>query len=293
MEPQLELVQIHSGESFIVWAHGYPFRTVRWHFHPEYEIHLITDTNGHYFVGDFIGDFVPGNLVMTGPNLPHNWISDVPEGTTIPRRCIVLQFTQTFIESCIGVFPELEPVATLLDESRRGLLFRPEAGETARKVLTALLNAHGAERIALFVQLLGLLTADRGRKNLTSAGYLPDPSAYMSGGMNRALAYVGEHLEGNMSEGAIAAIAGMTPGGFSRAFKRHTGMTFVHYVNRMRINLACQLLMSEKSPVTDICFRIGFNNLSNFNRHFALQKGMSPSRFRALFNENRTANFAA
>jgi AraC-like DNA-binding protein len=61
----------------------------------------------------------------------------------------------------------------------------------------------------------------------------------------------------------------------------------------MRINLACQLLMSEKSPVTDICFRIGFNNLSNFNRHFALQKGMSPSRFRALFNENRTATFAA
>ncbi|MDB5440450.1 MAG: AraC family transcriptional regulator, partial [Caulobacteraceae bacterium] len=39
MEPDLEVVQISQGESFKAWAHGYPFRTVRWHFHPEYELH--------------------------------------------------------------------------------------------------------------------------------------------------------------------------------------------------------------------------------------------------------------
>jgi hypothetical protein len=77
MKPDLEVVQIGRSESFKAWEHGYPYHTVRWHFHPEYEIHHVVATSGHYFVGDFIGNFEPGNLVLTGPNLPHNWVSDV------------------------------------------------------------------------------------------------------------------------------------------------------------------------------------------------------------------------
>ena len=46
MEPDLELVQIRRGESFKAWAHGYPFHTVRWHFHPEYELHHVVATRG-------------------------------------------------------------------------------------------------------------------------------------------------------------------------------------------------------------------------------------------------------
>ena len=57
MNPDLEVVQIGRGESFTAWEHGYPFRTVRWHFHPEYEIHHVVATTGQYFVGDFIGEF--------------------------------------------------------------------------------------------------------------------------------------------------------------------------------------------------------------------------------------------
>ncbi|TIP54810.1 MAG: AraC family transcriptional regulator, partial [Mesorhizobium sp.] len=76
-----------------------PFRTVRWHFHPEYELHLVVATTGRYFVGDFIGEFEPGNLVLTGPNLPHNWVSDVPPGETVPLRGRVVQFSEEFIAS--------------------------------------------------------------------------------------------------------------------------------------------------------------------------------------------------
>ena len=64
-------------------------------------------------------------------------------------------------------------------------------------------------------------------------------------------------------------------------------MGVVQYVNRLRINLACELLMNEpRQLVTDICFAAGFQNLSNFSRQFLAQKGVSPSRFRALLAEN-------
>ena len=82
--------------------------------------------------------------------------------------------------------------------------------------------------------------------------------------------------------------AGMTASAFSQGFRKHTGMGVVEYVSRLRINLACQMLMNEAAmSVTDICFAVGFNNLSNFNRQFLRRKGMPPSRFRALLKDNR------
>ena len=104
MKPDLEVVQIGRAESFKAWEHGYPFHTVRWHFHSEYELHHVVDTGGHYFVGDFIGNFAPGNLVLTGPNLPHNWVSDVAPDSRIPLRGRVLQFTEKFMRDTTMLF---------------------------------------------------------------------------------------------------------------------------------------------------------------------------------------------
>ena len=71
-------------------AHGFPSPLVRWHFHEEYELHLITETSGKAFVGDWIGPFQPGHLVLCGPRLPHNWISlDAPEGGAAGRDRVI------------------------------------------------------------------------------------------------------------------------------------------------------------------------------------------------------------
>jgi AraC-like DNA-binding protein len=116
----------------------------------------------------------------------------------------------------------------------------------------------------------------------------------MSAGVNEALAYINCHLTEPFGESELAAIAGRSPSAFSRSFRRHTGMALVQYVNRLRINLACQLLMSEAMlPITEICFAVGYNNVSNFNRQFLALKGMPPSRFRALLAENTRAAEAA
>ncbi|MES2433278.1 MAG: AraC family transcriptional regulator [Pseudomonadota bacterium] len=293
MKPDLEVVQIGRSESFKAWAHGYPYHTVRWHFHPEYEIHHVVATSGHYFVGDFIGNFEPGNLVLTGPNLPHNWVSHLATGESVPLRGRVLQFTEDFIGDAMALLPELAACEGLLEISRRGALFSSATAVAAAPMLAELVTAQGIRRIEVFIGLLGLLQRAE-VTTLTSTNYLPDPSGFMSTGINEALAYINANLTEPFSETDLAEIAGLSPSAFSRSFRRHTGQALVKYVNRLRINLACQLLMGkDEMKITDVCFSSGFNNISNFNRQFQAQKGMTPSRFRELLAENQHPALAA
>lgn len=287
MEPDLEVVQIRPGESFAAWSHGYPFRTVRWHFHPEYELHRVEATTGRYFVGDFIGEFEPGNLVLTGPNLPHNWVSDIPAGTSIPLRCRIIQFSEDFIDGAMKAFPELAALAPVLESSRRGVLFSNAVSRQLSPLMEEVMQAQGVRRVELFMLIAGVLSRAQGSRMLASASYLPDPSGYMSAGINKALAYIRKHLTEPFGEADLAGIAGQSTSAFSRAFRQHTGMSLVQYVKRLRINLACQILMSdEQASIANICFEVGYNNLSNFNRQFLAEKGMTPSQFRRLLLDN-------
>lgn len=281
VQPDLELVAVPRDESFKIWSHGYPYRTVRWHFHPEYEIQLITSTTGKYFVGDYIGNFAPGNLVMMGSNLPHNWVSNVPQGDHVDERCLILQFDAGFVTRAIKVFPELRRVESLLDASRWGVLFTPETGVAAEPVMREMLGAKGMRRLTLFLALFDLLVQSVAPVKLASAAYCADPAHYAESRINHVLSYIGKNLSQELRETELAELVGQSVSAFSRYFRRHTGVPFVQYVNRLRINLACQLLMSGELNITDICYQVGFNNLSNFNRQFLSLKGMSPSRWRA------------
>ena len=294
MKPDLEVVQIGRAESFKAWEHGYPFHTVRWHFHPEYEIHLVAATTGHYFVGDFIGNFEPGNMVLTGPNLPHNWVSDVADNAVVPLRSQVVQFSETFIADAMELLPELATCGALLLQSRRGVFFTPDTALQAAPLIAELVTAVGIRRLEIFIGLLGVLSRATDVRSLTSASYLSDPSGFMSTGINEALAYINANLTEPFDETDLATIAGLSQSTFSRSFRRHTGLALVKYVNRLRINLACQLLMGpDQIKIADVCFSSGFNNISNFNRQFQAQKGMSPSRFRDLLVENQNVAKAA
>jgi AraC-like DNA-binding protein len=282
MQPDLELVQVRNDQSFKIWSHGYPFRTVRWHFHPEYELHLITATAGNRYVGDHIGPFTIGDLVFVGPNLPHNWISDVPEGGVVEERCLVLQFTAAFISGALTVFPELRFLEPLLEESFRGIRFSRGLSERVAPLMRELLGATGARRVALLVDILDQLGRAEERMSLASIGFRPDPSAYLSTTMNAVLRHIDRNLTDALNETDLAMLSRQSVSAFSRSFRKSTGMNFVQYVNSLRIELACQHLSQDDLTVAEICFEVGFNNVSNFNRQFLAVKGMPPSKFRSL-----------
>ncbi|MFT4012820.1 MAG: helix-turn-helix domain-containing protein [Paracoccus sp. (in: a-proteobacteria)] len=293
MQPDLELVHIRKGESFAAWMHGYPFRTVRWHYHPEYEIHLVNATSGTFYIGDHVGTFEPGQLIMTGPNLPQNWVSDIQPGEIVPVRSMVIQFPESFIEEACAAMPEMQALRPLLDRSRRGILFDDPTSARIRPLIERLIEAQGIRRLALFWEILDILVDARQHEVLASLSFELDIARINDGGINRALTYLREHLTEQIEEAELAAMVGQSQSAFSRAFKRHTGTTLVRYRNQLRVDLACQILIAEPdSKVAEICYQVGFSNLSNFNRHFLRLKGISPSQFRAIFAAQKAAVIA-
>ena len=125
-DPSYELMDDHNGLSIIYRQHGFPCPLVRWHFHKEYELHLIVASSGKVFIGDYIGNFYPQSLFLTGPNLPHNWISQVAEDEVVPKRDMLVNFTDELFESGHQVFAELKTVAPLLERAQYGIEFRSQ-----------------------------------------------------------------------------------------------------------------------------------------------------------------------
>ncbi len=293
MSPYLELVGIQQQESFKVWSHGYPYETVRWHFHPEYELSYITHTAGRFYVGDYTGTFQPGQMVLVGPNVPHNWISDLPAGATVPERCVVLQFSGKSMQDGIAAFPELVPLNRLLADAQRGIVFSPEVTAKAAPLLTGLLEARGFQRVHQFLALLETLAHAQDSTLLATPTFAPDPEGYQSSTINQVLGYLAEHLHEPLSEADLARYAGMESSAFSRFFRRHTSLPFIQYLNRLRLNRACELLISSDQAVTDVCYACGFNNVSNFNRQFLAHKSMPPTQFRRYYRLNADCEVAA
>ena len=259
-------------------AHGFPTPLARWHFHDEYELHLITATSGKVFVGDWIGQFQPGQVVLTGPRLPHNWVSmDVPPGG-VALRDLVIQFPHEPLAKAAELIPELASVLPLLDRAKHGIEFFGLESR-APQLWQRVKDQRGAARFAAFCDFLAELAACTDYRLLSSV-QLQSEDADDSEAINALVNRITADVAAPLSAAELAAELGMSESRFSRFFRKATGNTFTDFVNRIRINRACQLLMESDLKITQVCFDVGFNNVANFNRRFLEIKGMTPSDFR-------------
>ncbi|ULT22220.1 AraC family transcriptional regulator [Sphingobacterium sp. E70] len=98
--------------------------------------------------------------------------------------------------------------------------------------------------------------------------------------INEIFQYTFQHFGDKISLEDIAAVAHMTPHAFCKYFKKHTRKTYVTFLNEIRIERACKMLIDESSEsVSNIAFKTGFNNVVNFNRVFKKITKHSPSEY--------------
>jgi len=280
--PALEVILNEPQHSFRWYEHDYPFDLARWNHHPEFEIHLIREGSGRLLAGDYIGLFEAGHVALIGPGLPHDWISDLGKGEVIRGRDVVLQFDGQAMMQLRNLVPELNELQSLFRQAARGIEFGGRTRKTAAGLLEQIGRSQGFERLCLFLSLLQLLTSapDSERKPLASLQYAPMLDALTAQRMSIVFDYILNDLADELRLSVIARRLEMSEPAFSKFFKRVTGHTFVDLTRKLRVQRACRLLAQSELSVANICFEVGYANLSNFNRHFRHEMQETPSEYR-------------
>ncbi len=92
--------------------------------------------------------------------------------------------------------------------------------------------------------------------------------------------YIDRNFDSSFTLNELAARCALNSSYFSRAFKIEVGVPLFEYINRLRIDKACQLLKSSSMSIIDIAFSVGYNNVSFFNRYFKKIINNSPGEYR-------------
>jgi AraC-like DNA-binding protein len=278
--PRFESVVKAEDESFLWRLDDYPWVRNVWNIHPEYEIHLIRKSTGTAYVGDHIGQFAPGYLVVVGSGLPHDWISHMAPGESIKGRDIVLQFDPELLRRAGSYLPEFKNIEHFLFLALRGILLKGETARRGAAMLEEMGDAQGMDRLGRFFQLLGLFATSEEFEVLSSPDFEHDMDPEALGLIQQSWGYVLDNFTQDIRLPELAAKAGMTASTFSRFFQRNTGRSFTEHLASLRIGRACKLLAETQKPITDVCFEVGYANLSNFNRKFLELRGKTPSAYR-------------
>ncbi|MCB1444997.1 MAG: AraC family transcriptional regulator [Rhizobiaceae bacterium] len=252
-----------------------------WHHHPEYELTLTLNSTGQRFVGDHVGDYSHGDLVLVGPNLPHTWSSRAKVNEAQPHVALVVWFRQSWIDGFIGGAVELNPIRRLFGRAAAGLSFGTDIGNALRERFESLFATDPATRL---ITVLGILLdlAERTHARTLSSVALPATGDSRSR-IDRVLRHLHQDYVRPVRIGRLAEIAALSESGLHRMFVKHTRTTVSAYVARLRIGEACARLSGTDQPIARIAADVGYDNLANFNRQFRALRGMTPRDYRSSF----------
>ena len=253
----------------------------QWHFHPEVELLLTLRGGTHRRIGDNISPLVPGDLVLIGANLPHDFQNSRERGLPFhPVYAIVLQFRTDFLGPTWLERNDMNRVLRLLRLAGRGLEI---TGSTRRKV-TGLMQrtppTRGIERLISTLEILAILSKSRELRPISSPGFAPEVQISDRERMGAISAFIEEHITEPLYLEQVARHAGMSAPSLGRYFRSRTGKTFPAYLNDLRVARVCRLLVETDATVTEVALACGFDSMANFDHQFRRLHGCSPTMYR-------------
>ncbi len=274
-----------EDESFFIGIFQDNLEKSTWHYHNNFEISFITEGSGKRIVADSIEEFQPGDLAFIGPNLPHVWIVDKETRTPTKRtlEMVFLQFTLHVLPFQLLNLPEFRNVKRALELSERGIQIVGDTLNEVSEIMLQLPYLKHFDRMHHFYRLMDIIGKSETNIQLASKEYLK--KRFTTG--NKRIATIHEYLMNHYHDEVdlkrLAELVNMAEGSLCRFFKMNMGITVFEYLNKIKTDFACKLLMDHDLSILEVCYDSGFNNISHFNKQFKKITGLTPSEYRKRF----------
>jgi AraC-like DNA-binding protein len=277
MKVEYEKISPDTGSSFRLIHWKSENDRYFWHYHPEYEIVFVRKGSGKLHIGEHLKNYEEGELVFIGPDLPHTGFG---YGVIGEHEEIVVQLRKDFLGEEFMQKPELQHIRKLFERAKQGLSFQGKSRKIVAAKLQKMLTFSHFERLVELLNIFDILATTNEFSVLNAADKRFDFNHKDEDRINKVYEYVEQNYQKNIDIQAVADLANLTVPSFCRYFKKISHITYTDFVNEYRINQACRLLFENK-PIADICFEVGFNNISHFNKTFKQLKGLSPREYKA------------
>ena len=249
-----------------------PDKQIALHSQESWELSYVVTGSGEREIGDTTEAFAAGDLVLVPPGIPHCWHFD-PRSTDKGGRIenITVAFEDVFLDKVVNAFPALAKTVDALRLYTDATAFDKAHAEAIASLLKRMCNETESERA---VSMLSLLCTLAGQGHAIGHYRKPDLNRQR---LMQVRVYVSCNYARPLSLDEISRHVGMNRSAFCTFFRKHTGQTFVDYLNAYRVNIAHRLLVWEGISVAEACFACGFNDVAYFCRTFKRYKGFPPS----------------
>ncbi len=279
MKKPFQKSRIPEGKAFVVKELIAPCFDVNWHFHSEYQLFTVLKGRGTRFIGDHMQSFKEGDMVFTGPNLPHLWRNDnsyFDSKNGLETHGIVIYFPDNFLGNSVFAMEEFAEIALVLQKSDRGIEINGKTNQAIRLMMQELLYLKGGQSIIQLLQILNKMVDSADCLPITQAGYINLNKESETDRMGQVYEFVMKNFKEKITLEQAAEIANLSVSAFSRYFKTRVNKSFSDFLSEVRISHACKLLHEEEMNISEISFECGFFTLSNFNKQFKERSGKTP-----------------
>ena len=247
------------------------------HQHEDIQLCTIIRGEGTLIVGDTINDYKSGDVLIIGSDLPHVFKSDV---SSIEESFMIsLFFTEESFGKDFFKLDDFKELNSFFKKSLSGF----KLISNQQKIQERFISLQKATNLERFIGLFDILRLIKKSKTQALADFVY-PKKYTDNEgkrMRNVMDFTINHYNKNIDLNEIANKANMTPNAFCRYFKQRTNKTYFTFLNELRVENACKLLVGNKGlSISEIAYQCGFKNLSNFNRKFKEVKSITPSKYR-------------
>ena len=273
-------IPVSHDKTIIVQKESLPHFYPHLHRHEEIQLTWVQKGEGTLIAENNMHSFWSNEIFWLGADQPHLFKSD--QTYFVPKSKKNIQALTIFFNPNGKLAPlfdlvELKNIKQFIRKFQSGFKL-PDSlvAEVASRMLR-IQQSKAADQFIHFIDLLKLLQSSSDLHPLVSGSTLASVSDHEGIRIGEIYNYIMQHYDTDIMLEDIAKHAHMTPQAFCRYFKKHTRLTFVSFLNEVRINEACKKLSDGSyDSISTVAYHCGFNSITIFNRVFKTVTGKSP-----------------